>query len=39
MIQVNKNKNIIETIHNSYNDIENTQPKRLYHEKVRMFLK
>lgn len=37
--RLNKNKNIIETIHNSYNDIENTQPKRLYHEKVRMFLK
>jgi hypothetical protein len=37
--RLNKNKNIIETIHNSYNNIENNQPKRLYHEKVQRFFK
>jgi hypothetical protein len=34
-----KDKNLIENIHNNYNNNNNIQPKRLYHEKVQMFLK
>lgn len=34
-----KDKHLVENIHNSYNNIDNIQPKRLYHEKVQSFLK
>lgn len=31
-------KNLVENIHNNYNNNNNIQPKQLYHEKVQMFL-
>jgi hypothetical protein len=34
-----KDNHLVENIHNNYNNNDNIQPKRLYHEKVQMFLK
>lgn len=34
-----KDKHLVLNIHNSHNNIDNTQPKELYHEKVQSFLR